>query len=253
MMEAIQAFFRRDWATLLAGGIIVVFVLSFIGAPRALSEMVAGTADAFTGRHGGTHVACLLLAMPTGLLARSWRAALIGIGVAVGAVFVIGVDLPSDDETRGIVIIGIVMTIGIVAAVTRILLHDHSVSRRNLIVAAVFVAVIGVVGAVGLPKPSSPDANTLVTDMNVVEDFGQPDLLANMFGPTAMPPPVDPLLDNATMAPAGVANQVLRSTTNTAFNDRLYDAVRATGMPMYTGEADIAEAPPEAAPVVNTD
>lgn len=240
-MEAIGAFLKRDWGLVLTSITFAALAVSFVGAPRAISELVGVTSEAFESYDNRQPIGSLLLAVPAGLLAHSWRAAVPWLVTAIGLTFLLGLDLPSDSELRGLAIIGSALTLAMVAGLVRLATAQRALSAGWARTGAIVAALLGSLLAIGPPNLSSPaqSDDMTVVDMNVADDV---DLLDNMFGPSAPPlsipgPLTSPTINGTDGGPAApVAEPTLTPLPSPEEIDRLYNAVQASGMPMYQGE-----------------
>jgi uncharacterized protein YecT (DUF1311 family) len=122
MTEQMHAFFKRDWGLVLSVIIVGVIVLTFVGAPRAVSEMIGLVVKTLSpAGYGNDYKPLFLLAgAPAGMFGRGWKIA--ALLLAAGFIIVLfgGLELGEEPVEVGQTVIGLGLVTSMVAALTRI-------------------------------------------------------------------------------------------------------------------------------------
>lgn len=193
MEEKLKELFNGDWGRTTVCVLSGVLALTFISAPRAISELIAYSRDAFGfGAYSGSpNIRWLVgIGVPVGMLAGSWRNAALGLIAASVAVFLAEPDLPTDEEDQGLAYIGIVMFIAYTAASVRWTIGQRELEkpvRYGLAIAGIFCAAVGLTRWAPLFSQNAPYGinldNSVTEDViseNGIEDTMVPD---GIFGP----------------------------------------------------------------------
>ena len=123
LVETIKAYFERDWGQVLLTLLAILIALTFVGAPRATSEMIGLAIEAYAGSGGTGELNWLFLftGAPAGLFARNWKNALILIALGSLAATVADLGSPSGPEEVGQTVVSLTSTTALVASLLRLM------------------------------------------------------------------------------------------------------------------------------------
>jgi hypothetical protein len=121
--ELAVRFFDRDWGQVLLTSAFGIILLAFIGAPRAVSEIIGLALQATFD--GNAWPILALGAFPIGLLARDLRETGILLTLGIIGLSISAPNLNSDPEKLGLTLIGLVLFLTATTALTRCAKHFY--------------------------------------------------------------------------------------------------------------------------------
>jgi uncharacterized protein YecT (DUF1311 family) len=130
--EFLKGFLSKDWGQVLLAGTLATMLLAFVGAPRAISEMV-GYVWMVVADNKSSFPFAIVLGAPAGLFAKNLREAAVLIMLGFIGLFLSSSNVSSDPAEVGQTIIGIAILLSIVAALTRCAKQFYIASKPETI------------------------------------------------------------------------------------------------------------------------
>lgn len=129
MNELVNRLLGRDWGQVLLTSSFGLILLAFIGAPRAVSEIVGLAVQATFDR--GAALILALVAIPIGLLARNLREAGILLTLGFVGLSISAPNLNGDAEELGQTLIGLALFLTLLAATTRCAKDFYQLAKQG--------------------------------------------------------------------------------------------------------------------------